>query len=252
MSDDRDLYLLSSQPVPGETDLEACRRIFRGEKFPCRRCGDEIEWPGVCDVCDEALRQKESPPSINDLVARSGVPPALRQTSWDNFDDAGFPRGLKNTLQRVREWRPSTVSSILTLSGPPGVGKSHMAVATIRRYLKSGRRHCRFVSVPELITNLRATIAANAQDDLVHSLEGTGLLVLDDLGATRGTSWAVDVQCAIVGSRYNSERGTVITTNFDLDEIADKIDERIASRLAHGLVIRIDLPDYRVRSERAS
>lgn len=49
---------LATAPPPrfGESDLDACRRIFRGHKFNCRLCGEVIEWIGVCDGCDYSIR----------------------------------------------------------------------------------------------------------------------------------------------------------------------------------------------------
>jgi hypothetical protein len=53
------LSLLETAParVPGESDIEACRRLFRGQKYKCKLCDDEIEWIGVCGHCDFDIRR---------------------------------------------------------------------------------------------------------------------------------------------------------------------------------------------------
>ena len=239
--------LSAPPPVPGESDLDACKRIFGGKVFPCNRCGAEIFWPGVCDDCDAVLRARDTPPTVGELMAAANVPSALRHCTWENFDETNFPVRVKTALGVARAWRPSRGPSIITLLGPPGAGKTHCAVAILCEYLKSGRRRCRFAAVPDLLSSLRSSYHSGIEEDLVSQLESAGLLVLDDLGASRGTDWAVDVQSTIVSSRYNSERGTVFTSNLSMDEIAGRIDKRIASRLSEGLVIHVEASDYRAR-----
>ena len=42
----------------------------------------------------------------------------------------------------------------------------------------------------------------------------TEVLVLDDLGAVKPTEWVWDTVSVILNTRYNENRTTIITTNF--------------------------------------
>ena len=249
MSANLPTLLTTGKPQPGEGALDACRRIFRGQLYSCNRCDTEISWMGVCDECTNALRLEAAPPPIEDVLVSRGVPPTLRHASWRTFNTAGFSRHLIETLEAVRQWRPGDGPPIMVLAGPPGVGKSHIAVATLRRYLRSGRCGCRFVAVPELLERLRAGYSAEAKESELAKLERYELLVLDDLGAARATDWSVDVQSSIISARHNQGRGLIVTTNLSLNQVADRIDERVASRLAESLAVRLDLADYRARKK---
>ena len=168
-------FLLSAPPpVPGESDLDACKRIFGGRVFPCKRCGAEIFWLGVCDGCDHALRALDVPPTVAELVDRADVPPALRHCAWDNFDETGFPVRLRTALRVARAWRPSKGPSIITLLGPPGTGKTHCAVSILRAYLETGRRRCRFAAVPSLLSRLRGSYHSGIEEDMVAVLLRAG------------------------------------------------------------------------------
>ena len=60
----------------------------------------------------------------------------------------------------------------------------------------------------------------------------TPLLILDDLGAEKTTDWALQSLYIIINKRLSEELQTIITSNLSLDELRDKIGDRIASRIA--------------------
>lgn len=65
----------------------------------------------------------------------------------------------------------------------------------------------------------------------MERVTGYGLLFLDDLGVEKPSDWVLQTLYLIVDQRYNDNQPLVISSNFDLDEIATRLDDRIASRI---------------------
>lgn len=154
----------------------------------------------------------------------------------------------------------------LVLSGPPGTGKTHLAVGILAARLEAwllafpaglvdgpdgrvlGRPplELRFVVVPTLLDRLRSAISYTGADDPVPDLMGADLLVLDDLGREKSTEWVIERLYVLVNERYNRRLPTIVTTNYGPAELIDRGYDALVSRLVDGAdVIRIEAPDYR-------
>jgi DNA replication protein DnaC len=96
--------------------------------------------------------------------------------------------------------------------------------------------------------------------------------VLDELGAVKPTEWVWDTVSLILNTRYNNNRTTIITTNFEdqpaagangpvslaravtrAETLGDRIGERMRSRL-HEMcrVIKMEGEDFRQKFRSAS
>ena len=51
--------------------------------------------------------------------------------------------------------------------------------------------------------------------DVLRPVFETDVLVLDELGAVKPTEWVWDTVSLILNTRYNNNRTTIITTNFE-------------------------------------
>lgn len=75
-------------------------------------------------------------------------------------------------------------------------------------------------------------------------------LIIDDVGSsTKHTEWREEILFAILDSRYNSMKPTVITSNFSQQQFIDKYHRRIHSRLfsTENTIIEIENGvDYRL------
>ena len=145
------------------------------------------------------------------------------------------------------------------LTGPFGVGKSHLAYATCKHILQEsekrmmageGRGHSvLFLSVPKLLTKIQSTYNKNSdvsEDDLLNYIAKVDLLVLDDIGAEyKSTSkWTQSKLFEIVDSRVG--RSTIYTTNSDVSEFNAVFGARIASRMQRqSYLLELDGTDQR-------
>ena len=142
---------------------------------------------------------------------------------------------------RRREWK--------LLTGPVGVGKTHLAVAAALEREKIGDTVF-FATVSDLLDHLRSAYAPDnpaVPDDLLDQVKTTDLLVLDDFGAERSTPFAEDKLFQIINYRYEERLPTIITTSLDFGDI-EASRPRIASRLSdRDVVMRLPMsgPDYR-------
>jgi DNA replication protein DnaC len=142
----------------------------------------------------------------------------------------------------------------LFLSGPCGVGKTHLAVAIARYAMEWHRMSAYFAVVPDLLDHLRSTFDPNSAagyDERFSSIRTAPLLILDDLGTENATPWAREKLYQIINHRYSEQLPTVITTNVDLSA-KGKIDERIYSRIMdHRLTehVAIEADDFRLAGD---
>ena len=185
-----------------------------------------------------------------------GIPPNMRQRmTFGGFDTDGNgqlaeheKRGLRSAKSYVQRWATSP-TGWLSLHGPYGVGKTHLAVAAAAEREDRGDEVF-FATVADLLDYLRATFAPDSlvsHDDLLDRIRTADVLVLDDMGAERSTPFAEDKLFQIVGYRYEERLPTIITTSHQIEDIA-AARPRIASRLQDPLVVTelpIEAPDYR-------
>jgi len=124
-------------------------------------------------------------------------------------------------------------SPSLLLAGPTGTGKTHNAFAALRLYGESGRNVRLWVatSTAAFYGDLRPSGGRDTEKAFA-AFAGTGLLLLDDLGATKNTEWTEEITYRLIDHRYNHCLPTIFTTNVRIGELAERLGDRTASRLA--------------------
>lgn len=141
----------------------------------------------------------------------------------------------------LEDWGRECPPRNLVLFGAVGVGKTHAAVAAVRPGWFDRRRDVLFAPSVEMLDQLRPGGPAGAFDALVDA----GVLLLDDLGMERATDWTDERLYAVVNRRWLEDRPTVATTNLDPEPLRAKIGERLYSRLADGIAVRLAGTDRR-------
>lgn len=124
-----------------------------------------------------------------------------------------------------------TDASIL-LAGPAGTGKTFQAWAWWQRWAggteSRASRRPQFHTAADLMEMLRRSFSG---DPVVFTDD---LLVIDDLGAEKGTEWVVEQLYRIIDYRYRMCLPLVVTTNLSGRDIRDRFGDRILSRLVEA------------------
>ncbi len=206
-------------------------------------------------------------------MAAAHIPRRYEHCELSNFEFDGPHLGLapaRLAACRFVEEYPLDSTGLL-LIGSIGVGKTHLAVGIVKELIQSKGAACLFYDYRDLLKQIQ-----NSYNDSVQATElevlrpvfETEVLVLDELGAVKPTEWVWDTVSLILNTRYNDNRTTIITTNFDdrpaaavagprgaaRDEtLGDRIGERMRSRL-HEMcrIVKMEGQDFRQKVKSAS
>jgi DNA replication protein DnaC len=157
------------------------------------------------------------------IEERSQIPPLYRHASFDNFvlpsDNPVARTQLSTIMVTVRNYArdfPDDARPGLFLVGEPGTGKTHLAVAALRRIIEKGFEGL-FCDYQNLLDRIRSGYdpASNSADKEAYRVAlDAEVLLLDDLGAHRVTDWVEDTITSIITYRCNNRKPLIATTNL--------------------------------------
>lgn len=226
-----DQTVLERCPVCGEATLievtmtcgQQQKTMQRHVSCACARKQRETE--------EAQARQREFEAQLVQAWAGTGL--AITTFRHDTFDaDDGANEKISRTCRRyVEKWPEILKQNYGALfSGSVGTGKTFLAHAIANALIEQG--------VSTLVTNfskiLNTVMSSRDRQQILDSLNAYQLLVIDDLGAERGTDFAREVTCSVIDQRGQAGLPLIITTNLSLKEIKETSDmslRRIYDRL---------------------
>ena len=246
----------------------------------CPKCGGTgfriVERNGLsaAERCDCVPRRR-----VERVFEAAAIPPNYQAAALDNYflpSDNSIARTALATVMTsvkafVREF-PTTDKPGLLFIGPPGTGKTHLAVAALRELINKGFEGV-FFDYQNLLDRIRAgynEAAGGAEREVYEAALDAEILLLDDLGAHRVTDWVEDTVTSIITYRCNHKKPLIATTNLRDPDVGDRrgtgiqsdinskyfLEERIGMRARSRLfemcrVIRMpNVEDYRIRTKK--
>jgi DNA replication protein DnaC len=159
--------------------------------------------------------------------------PALQREQIDSLHTLGFIERRENVI----------------FLGPPGVGKTHLAISLAIAAAQSGRR-VYYGTLADLITSLEEAQAAGHLSQRLKTLVFPSLLVVDELGYLPISRTGAMLFFQLMSRRYETA-STVLTSNKGFEDWGEVFgDDVLASALIDRLVHHCHIVNIRGNSFR--
>lgn len=183
------------------------------------------------ETADERAERLAARRAVYQARWAAQVPPMYADASLADLDQGQYFTWDRDSLN-------------LVLAGPVGTGKTYAAYA-IGNDLSAEGTWCQAVTVADLLAALRP----DGDPSLAKAVQSCQVLILDDLGATKASDWAVEQMTSLLDLRVREGRRTVVTTNVPEPDLETAWGGRFMDRLRFRRTVHIFRGESRRKAE---
>ena len=187
---------------------------------------------------EEAKKREEAKRRI-EAMRKNGLADEQYKACTFSADDGSDQEASQFCRAYVREWEwAQETNSGIMLYGDVGGGKTFLAACIANALIDKG--------VPVMMTTIPRLVSAMGKDfgenreAILRQISSIPLLVLDDIGTERNTSYGMELVYEIINTRYKSQKPLIVTTNLTMTAVKEV--EDIGYRRIYDRVVEMCAP----------
>ena len=187
-----------------------------------------------------------------ELEAEMGVIESENERLLERMESAGVPKRYLDVPMNLTYLDRMDAGDGVLIFGVQGSWKTWMACTMLKGWLSKHDGRALFVTSSRLLTEVTDTYNTSKSTTEVLDMYGRcPFLVIDDLGKESPKDHALQRLWDVINDRYSWQVPTVVTTQYDLDELVERMGRNgdvetakaIASRL-YETSVAVDMGDY--------
>lgn len=242
-----------------ENDIERNGHIY------CKSCGKRVDGELVdlgftkfiprikceCEIKrDKENAEREILTRISSLKRDCFSSPNQHQYTFEKFlnEKGQAYKVAYNYAKNFEQMKEDNVG--LLFYGDVGSGKTYLACSIANELIEREQVKVKIMNLSQVINQIQKSAFKLDSNEIIDNLSNIPLLILDDLGIERDTSYAREQVYNIINSRYLKGRPTIFTTNLSLEIIQNPNIEleyqRIYSRILEMTIpVKVTGEDFR-------
>ncbi|MDE6780572.1 MAG: ATP-binding protein [Ruminococcus sp.] len=161
----------------------------------------------------------------------------LKLSSFDTFSLSYYKDENYFTMKRIFDYLKNYAvnfnlhSESILIFGNTGLGKTHLSLAVANKVLEKGYSVIYDSAINILHEIEKEHFSREHNSEITDLVMQTDLLILDDLGTEHTTPFYTSTIYNIINTRLNRDIPTIISTNLSYENIQQRYDERVVSRI---------------------
>ena len=183
------------------------------------------------------------------MYEESGVGKRFLTANFENYERERMPKAYDIALGYAETFDKNDGEGLL-FTGDVGTGKTHLAAAIAAEIIRKYAATVEFVSYTEALATMRAAFSESNNNDkiLEERMMKADLLVIDDLGKENLSAFTKNVLYRVVNGRYKEKLPLIITSNYGIKSLSERLDYGTFSRIVDGCkVVEMRGIDYRMK-----
>jgi DNA replication protein DnaC len=198
-------------------------------------------WKEIDNKVYEQQKRNRIRDIINTIYKQNYIGRKLQEMNLENFY---FDSSNKYVLDVVNDYlnknKDTMKSDSLIIMGKSDVGKTHLAAAIANKLIENDKTVL-MERLTNLLNRIRETYENNtkSENELIEIYSNVDMLIIDDLGTEKISSWSLEKLYTIIQNRYENGLPIIITTRFNKEGLIERFSYSKDSDLVDAMISKL-------------
>ena len=209
------------------------------ERCDCKQARDY--WNEIDLKEEKQKKRKQFEQMIRQFYIQNYISKQIQDYQFDNFI---ITETNKKEVEIAKDFTKKCINKNqkngLIITGKSGVGKTHLATAILNQLTEKDMLVLmgRLILLLDVIRDTFKDFSSK-EKDIIELYSKVDVLIIDDLGTERISSWALEKLYTIIENRNENKLPIIVTTRFNKESLLDRFYQSEDEELSEAIIQKL-------------